>query len=89
LYWLNHLGGLNTRYTVIGFIAFGVQFALRAFNAFGVQGDRSWLPSRYTVESDPKSRVFEIVGTVAKYYFDGMPSVQLFKRSIVQLIVHN
>jgi len=41
------------------------------------------------VQSAPKSRVFEIVGTVAKYYFDGMPSVQLFKRSIVQLIVHN
>jgi len=40
-------------------------------------------------ESAPKSRVFEIVGTVAKYYFDGMPSVQLFERSIVQLITHN
>jgi len=32
------------------------------------------------VESVPKNRVFEIVGTVAKYYFDGMLSVQLFKR---------
>ncbi len=43
----------------------------------------------FNIESAPKSRVFEMVGTVAKYYFDGMPSVQLFKRSIVQLIAHN
>ncbi len=34
----------------------------------------------FNIESAPKSRVFEMVGTVAKYYFDGMPSVQLFKR---------
>ncbi len=46
-------------------------------------------PKEPVDESAPKSRFFEIVGTVAKYYFDGMPSVQLFKRSIVQLIVHN
>ncbi len=31
-------------------------------------------------ESAAKSRVFEVVGKIAKYYFDGMPSVQLFKR---------
>ena len=36
-------------------------------------------------ESAPKSRFFEIAWKVAKYYSGYMLSVQLFKRSIVQL----
>jgi len=73
-----------------------VLFSIRYFVWFLVEKGREGLLAMHafcsivqSVEFAPKSRVFEIVGTVAKYYFDGMPSVQAFKRSIVQLIVHN